>query len=242
MLIFARPQNEIARVIMENSIALELLSLILKHKSGDVVDSMFKRGIIYKINYGVNTPIIKKLVEPYYGNHELAEEMFEMDYREAKLAAIYMESPQALSAEQMDRWSSDFINDEIVEQAVINLFWKSKYALFKASEWSLSNNDFLQKAGLMIIGKIAAERPEIRDEIFTPYFDIIEDLAGTASSHSRSAAAFALREIGKKNKALNVMAVILADKLAKSDNFSSKWIAEEVSWILSDNDLQEKLC
>ena len=37
------------------------------------------------------------------------------------------------------------------------------------------------------------------------------------------------------------MAVILADKLAKSDNFSSKWIAEEVSWILSDNDLQEKL-
>lgn len=226
---------------MENSIALELLSLILKHKSGDVVDSMFKRGIIYKINYGVNTPIIRKLVEPYYGNHDLAEELYAMDYREAKLAAIYIETPEALSADQMEHWSSDFINDEIVEQAVINLFWKSKYALFKASEWSLSDNDFLQKAGLMMIGKIASERPAIRNEIFEPYLEIIEGVAETESPHARSAAAFALREIGKRNKALNAKAVNLADMLAKSDNFSAKWIAEEVTWILCDDNLQEKL-
>jgi Predicted DNA alkylation repair enzyme len=226
---------------MENSIALELLSLILKHKSGDVVDGMFKRGIIYKINYGVNTPIIKKLVESYYGNHELAEELFAMDYREAKLAAIYIEAPENLSADQMERWSNDFINNEIVEQAIINLFWKSKYALFKASEWSLNKNEYLQKAGLTIIGKIASERPEIRDEIFTPYIDIIESIAETTSPHARSAAAFALRKIGKRNKALNEKAAKLADKLAKSDNFSAKWIAEEVSWILSDDNLQGKL-
>jgi 3-methyladenine DNA glycosylase AlkD len=241
MLIFATLPNRDYYAIMENSIALELLSLILKHKSGDVVDSMFKRGIIYKINYGVNTPIIKKLVEPYYGNHELAEELYVMDYREAKLAAIYIETPENLSADLMERWSNDFINNEIVEQAVINLFWKSKYAPFKASEWSLSDNEYLQKAGLMIIGKIASEKPEIRNEIFEPYFDIIEGLSETQSPHTRSAAAFALREIGKRNKVLNGKAVKLADKLAKSDNFSAKWIAEEVAWILSDDSLQEKL-
>ena len=226
---------------MENSIALELLSLILKHKSGDVVDSMFKRGIIYKINYGVNAPIIKRLVESYHGNHDLAEELYAMDYREAKLAAIYIETPEVLSADQMERWSSDFINDEIVEQAAINLFWKSKYALFKASEWSLSDNEFLQKAGLMMIGKIASEKPAIRNEIFEPYLEIIEGLAETKSPHARSAAAFALREIGKRNKALNTKTVNLADKLAKSDNFSANWIAEEVSWILCDDSLQDKL-
>jgi 3-methyladenine DNA glycosylase AlkD len=222
---------------MENSIALELLALILKHKSGDVVDSMFKKGIIYKINYGVNSPIIKKLVEPYYGNHELAEELFAMDYREAKLAAIYIETPENLSPEQMGRWSCDFINNEIVEQAVNNLFWKSKYATSKASEWSLSDNEYLQKAGLMIIGKIASTKSEIRNEIFTPYLDIIEGLSKTLSPHTRSAAAFALREIGKRNRALNGEAIKLADKLAKSESLSAKWIAEEVSWILTYTNL-----
>lgn len=226
---------------MNSSIALELLSHILKHKSGDVVDSMFKRGIIYKLNYGVNSPIIKKIAEPFTGNHELAEELYTMDYREAKLAAIYIETPENISADQMERWSNDFINNEIVEVAITNLFWKSKYALFKASEWSLSGNEFKQKAGLMIIGKIAREKQEIRDEIFDPYFDIIEGLSTTTSTHTRSAAAYALREIGKRNRTLNSKAVMLADKLAKSDNFSSKWIAEEISWTLTDDELQQKL-
>jgi len=226
---------------MNNSIALELLSHILKHKSGDVVDSMFKRGIIYKLNYGVNSPIIKKIAEPFTGNHELAEELYVMDYREAKLAAIYIETHENISADQMERWSNDFINNEIVEVAITNLFWKSKYALFKAAEWSLSNNEFKQKAGLMIIGKIAKEKQELRNEIFEPYFEIIDNLSATTSTHARTAAAYALREIGKRNKILNSKAVMLADKLAKNDNFSSKWIAEEVSWALNDIELQQKL-
>lgn len=219
---------------MNNSIALELLSKILKHKSGDVVDSMFKRGIIYKINYGVPITTIKRLTQPFLHNHELAEELFALDYREAKLAAIYIEDPNLLSAEQMDYWAKDFINDEIVEQAVANLFWKSKHALYKATEWALSTNEYLQKTGLLIIGKYAGIENQIKDSIFEPYLDIIEDIAATPSPHSRSAAAYALREIGKRNKYLNEKAVNLAVKLSESDNFSSKWIAEETFWILKE--------
>lgn len=226
---------------MENSIALELLSHILKHKNGEVVDSMFKRGIIYKLNYGVSTPTIKKLTEPYIGNHELAEELYQMDYREAKLAAIYMETPENLSAEQMERWSQEFINNEIVEQAVMTLFWKSRYALYKASEWVLSGNEYLQKAGLMMAAKIASEKTELKNEIFEPYLEIIQDLSTTTSTHARSAAAYALREIGKRNLLLNQKAVKLAEQMAKSDNFSQKWIAEEVNWILSDEELLKTL-
>lgn len=226
---------------MENSIALELLSLIIKHKNGEVVDSMFKRGTLYKLNYGVSVPTIKKITEPYNGNHELAEELYAMDYREAKLAAIYIETPENLSAEQMERWSTDFINNELVEQAVMNLFWKSKFALFKASEWSLSTNEYLQKAGLMMIGKIASELTGIRDEIFEPYFGIIEELSTTSSPHVRSAAAYALREIGKRNLKLNNAAVKMAETLAQSDNFSAKWIAEEAGWSLTDEELIKKL-
>ncbi len=226
---------------MENSIALELLSLILKHKNGEVVDSMFKKGIIYKLNYGVSTHTIKKITAPFIGNHELAEELFALDYREAKLAAIFIETPENVSAEQMNRWATDFINSEIVEQAVMTLFWKSKYALFKATEWSLGADVFLQKAGLMTIAKIAAEKPTIRDEIFEPYFDIIENASTTSSPHVRNAAAYALREIGKRNRSLNGAAVNLSERLAKSDNFSAKWIAEEVTWILTDEELRKKL-
>lgn len=226
---------------MGNSITLELLSLILKHKSGDVVDSMFNRGIIYKINYGVNTPIIKRLVEPYFGDHELAEELFAMDYREAKLAAIYIESPEALSVEQMERWSADFINNEIVEQAVISLFWKSKFALYKASEWVLSENEYLQKAGLMMVAKVAAGVKEVRDDVFEPYFNAIEAVSETTSPHARSAAAYALREIGKRNKLLNTKAVNLAKQLGQKESTSAKWIAEDVLWTLIDDDLQRKL-
>jgi Predicted DNA alkylation repair enzyme len=226
---------------MDNSISLEILSHLLKHKNGEVVDGMFKRGIIYKLNYGVSTPTIRKIVEPFIGNHDLAEELFLMDYREAKLAAIYMETPENLTAEQMERWSNDFINNEIVEIAITSLFWKSKYALYKASEWSLSSNEYLQKAGLMIIAKKASEDNDIRNEIFEPYFDIIEGLSNTTSPHARSAAALALRCIGKRHASLHKQALQLTDKMSKSDNSSAKWIAEEVSWILKDEEVLKKL-
>lgn len=219
---------------MDNSIALELLGQLLKHKNGEVVDSMFRRGIIYKLNYGVSSPTIKKLCEPFAGNHELAEVLYQMDYREAKLAAIYIEDPQSVSSDQMERWANDFINNEIVEVAVNQLFHKCSFALFKATEWSLSQDEYKQKAGLMLIGKIATEKNSIRDEIFEPYFDIIDGLSDTNSPHVRSAAAYALREIGKRSKSLNSKAISLAVSFSKSDTFSAKWISEEVLWILTE--------
>lgn len=200
----------------------------IKHRmNGAVVNSMQESGIIYKVNYGVTIPELQQIAQPYKGDHDLAIQLFEQDIRECKIIASMIDTPAKVTGEQIDNWSNDFTNIEIVEQVCSNLFWKSDFAIPRSIEWCLEDDNLLQKAGLLIAGNRASDKT-IKDSIFEPYIGIIENLVETDDELVSNSAIFALREIGKRSEPIKEKVLEAAERMAESDFGIAAWIGSQL--------------
>ena len=52
--------------------------------NGAVSQSMREKGLVYKLNFGVELPRIKMIAENYEKNHDLAQALWKEDIRECK--------------------------------------------------------------------------------------------------------------------------------------------------------------
>jgi 3-methyladenine DNA glycosylase AlkD len=206
---------------------LEIKTQIRHLMNGEVADNMRREGIVYKVNYGVSIPELQQLAKGFKGDHDLALELFNEDIRECKILASMIDEPAMVTGEQIDDWSNEFNNPEIVEQVCGNLIWKSEYALSRSIEWCLSDDELLQKAGLIIVARKASDK-EIKDSIFEPYLGIIENNSETITDLTQSATTFALREIAKRSPGLKSQALKAAQALTESKNEAAAWIGNEI--------------
>lgn len=132
----------------------EIFSELLTDTNGEVVESMLNyNGSEPFINYGVTIAKIKDTAREYHPYHELALHLFNANSRELKLAAVYIDSPQYVTKEQMDEWSSCFSVPEIADNASTMLFYGAAAALDTALEWL--GEPEKTRAALMIAGKRA---------------------------------------------------------------------------------------
>lgn len=206
---------------------LDIIDQIKKHQNGAVVDSMQESGIIYKVNYGVTIPELKKIAQPYKENHELAIRLFTEEIRECKIIASMIDEPSKVTGEQIDNWSDEFVNIEIVEQVCSNLFWKSDFALTRSFEWCIEDDNLFQKAGLLVAGHRASDK-SVKDSIFEPYISIIENIVETDDELISNSAIFTLREIGKRSESLKKKVLQAAEKMSESDFSIAAWIGSQL--------------
>ncbi|BDX38148.1 peptidase [Tenuifilaceae bacterium CYCD] len=213
---------------------LEIKTQIRHRMNGEVADNMRREGVIYKVNYGVSIPELQQIAKGFKGDHELAIELYNEEIRECKIIASMIDDPALVTGEQIDDWSNEFDNPEIVEQVCGNLIWKSEFALSRSIEWSLTNDEFLQKAGLTIIARKASDTT-IKDSIFEPYIGIIENMSETISEITQNAANFALREIAKRNQHLKELVLKAAQTLTESENEIAAWVGNEIIFEFTDD-------
>ena len=55
--------------------------------NGAVSQSMREKGLVYKLNFGVELPRIKAIAETYEKDHSLAQALWKEDIRECKIMA-----------------------------------------------------------------------------------------------------------------------------------------------------------
>ncbi len=208
-------------------IVLEIVSKIRQLRNGDTADSMTRMGIIYPINYGVSIPNLKEIAAEYVGNHDLALTLFEQDIRECKILASLIDDPAKVTGEQIDQWSASFTNIEIVEQVCSNFFWRVEYSLSRSIEWCLGNDSLLIKAGLIIVMRCATDK-SIKDGIFEPYFEIIENLPEGNEFDYGNYAVGALRQIAKRSDSLKEKARQTSQNLSNSECDVKAWIGNQL--------------
>jgi 3-methyladenine DNA glycosylase AlkD len=205
----------------------ELIEEIKRHMHVSVSEGLSLQGIDYKVNYGVSIPELKSIAEKYKDNHALALALFQEDIRECKILASMIDDPAKVTGEQIDEWAQSFSNVEIVEQVCSNLFWKSDYILSRSIEWCLSCDELMQRAGLIVAAR-TAKNLDIKDTVFEPYLEIIENLDDTQIALNKSTIAFALRQIGQRNDAFSEKVIALAQKFAESENEHRAWIGSQL--------------
>ncbi|HOP04424.1 MAG TPA: DNA alkylation repair protein [Tenuifilaceae bacterium] len=212
---------------------LEILEQIKSHKNGDVSISMAQMGIIYGVNYGVSVPELKAIAEAFKYDHELALLLFEQDIRECKILATLVDDPKEVTGEQMDLWSQSFVNHEIVEQVSGNLFWKTECALSRSIEWCLCSDELMQKAGMIIAARKATDM-EVKDSVFDPYIEIIDNFEDKQMSQNKVAVAYLLRQIALRNENFKSKVSALAQRMSDSNDENRAWVGSNLLYELEE--------
>src|SRR5665648_234350 len=131
----------------------EILSKIKPLQNIEVVNSMQKRGVDYKVNLGVSIPLLQDMASDYEKNHLLALKLWNKQWRETMILAMLLEEPEKITENQMDFWVKNFQSIEIAEQAAMNLFSKTGFAYKKAFEYCLGKKLLVKIVGLLMIGR-----------------------------------------------------------------------------------------
>jgi 3-methyladenine DNA glycosylase AlkD len=205
----------------------EIMKEIKQRANGPVSQSLVSFGLNYGINYGVSIPELQLIAEKYKTNHDLAQLLFHQNIRECKILASIIADPEKVTGEQIDNWSQSFSNLEIVEQVCSNLLWRTDCALSRSIEWCLGDDELLQRAGLIIAAR-SATNPDIKDIVFEPYIEIIDNYTETHTSRNKGSIEFALRQIAKRNSYFKDKVIKLAQSMADSEDEHRAWIGGQI--------------
>lgn len=190
-------------------------------------EGMKRFGIKFKEAYGVNIPVLRKLAKESKGNHELALELWETKIHELMLLAIFIDNYKQVTLKQMEKWVKDFSSWDICDQCCSNLFDKTPYAFDKIFEWSGRKEEFVKRAGFVLIATISVHNKKLDDEVFLEFFPLLEREAYDERNFVKKAVNWALRQVGKRSKYLFDEAIKVAERISRQDSKSAKWIAAD---------------
>jgi len=202
---------------------------------------MARFGINPKDTYGVSIPVLRKMAKQIGRNHLLAKKLWTLGIHEARILAGMIDPPEEVSEDQMEKWVKDFDSWDVCDQVCSNLFDKTKFAHKKAIEWSKRREEFVKRAGFVLMATLAVHDKEASDKEFLKFLPIIKREATDERNFVKKAVNWALRQIGKRNLSLNKMAIQTAKELQRTDSKSARWIASDAIRELTSEAVQKKL-
>lgn len=207
------------------------------------IEGMKKGGINPERAYGIKIPVLRKMAKNIKKNRELAQELWELGYRETMILAGMIDDPAQVTEKQMDDWiSSPFFSYwEIVDQTCMNLFYLTENAYKKAVEWSSREGEFEKRASFALMAVLAWKDKTAHNSSFEDFLPIIKKEATDNRNNVKKAVNWALRQIGKRNLYLNSKALETAKEILEIDSRSSKWIARDAIKELESEAIQRRL-
>lgn len=190
----------------------------------------FKKLSHFGINdtraFGVKIPLLRRLAKEIGKDHYLAIELWNSGYHEARILASFIENPKEISAEQMDCWVADFNSWDVCDQCC-NLFVLTPFVEDRIDIYVSENEEFVRRAGFVLMCEVAMHDRDATLKQFERYFELIERYAFDERNFVKKAVNWALRQIGKRNEDLRLLAIECAERVYKQDSRSAKWIASD---------------
>ena len=190
---------------------------------------------------GIPKPRLRGIARKNGVNHALALELWETDIHEAKILTCMIADPSKTTSSLMDAWVSEIDNWELCDQCVINLFWKTRYAYSKIEEWCRDGREYVRRAGLALIARLALKDKDASDKVFEDLLPLIELGAYDDRKPVWKAASWALRQIGKRNLVLSNKAINMAERLLTGDSRIAMRVVREVLKELESERIRKKL-
>jgi len=205
------------------------------------VAGMARFGINPNNTYGVSIPTLRKMAKESGKDHSLAQELWASRIHEARILAGFVDDPKLVTAEQMENWVKDFDSWDICDQVCSNLFDRTPFAHKKAIEWSNREEEFVKRAGFVLMAALSVHDKKAQDDEFLIFLPIIKREATDERNYVKKAANWALRQIGKRNSTLNKKAMETAKEIQKLGSKSARWIASDAVRELTSKSVQDKL-
>ncbi|MEK6221373.1 MAG: DNA alkylation repair protein, partial [Chloroflexota bacterium] len=127
------------------------------------------------------------------------------------------------------------------DQVCGNLFDKTPYAYAKAVEWTGREAEYEKRAGFAMMAWLAVHDKKAEDEQFLVFLPLIKQHATDKRNFVKKAVNWALRQIGKRNLALNKKAIRCAKEILELDSKAAQWVAKDALKELTREKQQIKL-
>ncbi|MFH1221688.1 MAG: DNA alkylation repair protein [Candidatus Micrarchaeota archaeon] len=219
----------------------EIVKIIKQNANKANMEGMIRFGISAKNTYGVNIPVLRKMAKQIGKNHTLAQQLWVTEIHEARILAGLIDEPAAVTEAQMDRWAADFDSWDVCDQVCSNLFDKTPFAFSKVVEYGRSEKEFVKRTAFALTAALAVHDKEADDAAFIRLLPLLKKASTDERNFVRKAVNWALRQIGKRNIALNAKALATARAIQKIDSKAARWIAADAIRELESSAVKNRL-
>jgi len=205
------------------------------------VEGMARFGIRSKKAYGIGAGTLRGIGKEIGHDHALAGQLWKTGVLEARILAALVDEPAKVTEQQMERWVRDFDNWAVCDGCCGVLFDKTPFAWNKAIEWSKRKEEFVKRAGYVLMAELAVHDKKASDAQFVRFLPHIKRGATDGRNFVKKAVNWALRQIGKRNNRLNRLAIKTASEIHAMDSSSAKWVASDALRELSGRVVDQRL-
>ena len=204
-------------------------------------EGMAQFGINTQKAFGISVAELRKLATHIEKKHNLALKLWDTGYHEARILACLVDDTKKVSDRQLEDWVSGFDSWDVCDLCCANLFDRTENAHDKAIEWASRDEDFVKRAGFALMAALAWHDKEAEDDAFLRFLPIIVKGATDERNFVKKAVNWALRQIGKRNRVLNMKAIETSKKIQLIDSKSARWIASDALRELTGAAVQKRL-
>lgn len=198
-------------------------------------------GVRVKKAHGISAPQLHRLAKQIGRNHMLANQLWRSGTHEAKILATLIDEPSRVTPTQMDRWALDCTSWDEVDASCCYLFVFAAPAWRKAIEWSRRKEEYVKRAAFSLMAYLAYRDKTAANARFVRLLGIIRRESRDERHFVKKAVNWALRNIGKRNIALNRAAIRAATQIHALDSNAARWIAGDACRELTGEAVQQRL-
>lgn len=215
---------------------------------------MARYGIRVDQAYGVPVPALRGIAKRLGRSHALALALWATGVHEARHLAGMVDEPALVTEAQLEAWVAEFDSWDVCDGACNNLFRRTPFGWAKAVEWSTREDEWVRRAGFVLVAVLAVHDKTATDQAFLKLLPVIERAASDERPFVHKAVNWALRQIGKRNRALNVAAIVSAERIRAAANKraggerggdaaarAARWVAVDALRELSSPKIQARL-
>ncbi len=207
--------------------ANEVLRKLKSWRNARNIAGMARFGINPQNTLGIPIPRLRTLAKDIGRDHALAQKLWASGIHEARILASLVDDPALVTGAQMERWVKGFDSWDVCDQLCMNLFDKTRLAHRQALAWSKREAEFEKRAGFALMAALAWHDKTAPDATFLKFLPAIRRGAGDERNFVKKAVNWALRQIGKRNRALNRAAIKAARAIRKLDSRAAQWVAAD---------------
>jgi 3-methyladenine DNA glycosylase AlkD len=219
----------------------EIINQLKSQGNSESLKGMARYGINTENALGVSIPFLRKTGKKLRNDHILALELWDTKIHEARILAGIIDNPKEVTEVQIEKWVKDFNSWDLCDQCCSNLFANTDFAYSKALEWADRKEEYVKRAGFVMMACLAHKKHDIADKKYEPFFKLIQREATDERHMVKKAVNWALRQIGKRNPVLNEKAIAISESLLQSDNKTTLWIARDAYKELTSNAVKRRI-
>jgi 3-methyladenine DNA glycosylase AlkD len=190
------------------------------------IAGMARYGIRAEKAYGVGAPTVRRMAKAIGTDHRLAAALWKTGALEARMIAALVDDPAKVTAAQMERWAGDFDSWAVCDGVCCVLFDRTPHAVAFAERWSSRPEEFVKRAGFVLMAGMAVHDKSAPDKLFRGFLALIEREADDPRNMVRKGVNWALRQVGKRNLALNGAAVAVCRRLVARRG-PARWVGSD---------------